>query len=186
MRSWRPLATAALVLCSSPALGQGITVPCGEVEGDWDWLLGGTVRFEPDNSVTWSPGGGGSAAFEGTWACDLADGAVVVEWQHGFTDRLYVNADGSRLEGTNQEGVAVGGRRPETVSPGKAAIVDPALVGTWQLEIWLPSPDGPIPVWWTIQEDGSYVVDAGPFSHAGTMTAGDSNFDLAGNHVGFS
>ena len=74
--------------------------------------------------------------------------------------------------------MAVEGRRPEEPDQAGAAPVDPALVGTWLLEVRLPSAQGPIAVWWTISADGSYVVDAGPFSHAGSITAAASSFDL--------
>lgn len=169
----------ALLCGTGPASAQGLIVPCGDPLGTWDWLLGGQVRFAADGTVTWEPTPG-AAGFGGTWSCDLDDGATVVEWQHGFTDRLYVAADGQTLSGTNQEGVAIEGRRPQAAGSAvaAAAIVDPALTGTWLLEIMLPSPQGPVPVWWTIHDDGSYAIDAGPFSHAGTMTAAGSHFDL--------
>ncbi|MEM7023797.1 MAG: hypothetical protein AAF637_14570 [Pseudomonadota bacterium] len=166
---------------SSPAWSQatGMIVPCGDPLGQWVWQLGGMVAFEEDGTVTWKPSADSDAGFRGSWECDLTDGAVVVEWEHGFTDRLHVDLEGLTLSGTNQEGVAIEARRPEAPSEAAATTVDLALVGTWLLEIQLPSPQGPVPVWWTITPDGNYTIDAGPFSHAGTMTAGGSHFELA-------
>jgi hypothetical protein len=172
------LAVALLLWACGPASAQGLMVGCGDPVGDWAWLLGGTVRFDPDGSATWSPAQGGSAVFARSWHCDGSDGSIVIAWQHGFTDRLRLGADGQVLSGTNQAGVAVEGRRPQQPKEAGAAPVDPALVGTWLLEVRLPSAQGPIAVWWSISADGSYVVDAGPFSHAGSITAAASSFDL--------
>jgi hypothetical protein len=172
------MALGCLLPCG-PAAAQGTVVECGEVAGQWAWQLGGSVRFDPAGSATWAPAPGGSATLSATWHCDTADGSIVVEWQRGFTDRLRLSPDGQRLSGTNQAGVAVEGSRPQAPAQDVAAApVDPALVGTWLLEVRLPSPQGPVAVWWTIEADGSYSVDAGPFSHAGTLTARASNWSL--------
>ena len=76
--------------------------------------------------------------------------------------------------------------RPQPAAQHAApATVDPALVGTWLLEVRLPSPQGPVAAWWTIDWDGSYTVDAGPFSHAGAMTAAGSNWTLTAHTSDF-
>jgi hypothetical protein len=172
------LAVALVLWACGPASAQALMLDCGDPVGDWTWLLGGTVRFDPDGSATWSPAQGSSSVFEGSWHCDGRDGSIVVAWQHGFADRLRLAADGQTLSGANQADVAVEGRRPEQPQEAGSAPDDPTLVGTWLLEMRLPSAQGPIAVWWTINADGSYVVDAGPFTHAGSMTAGASSFDL--------
>lgn len=179
---------AVLLAWSNPAWSQamGVIVHCGDPLGEWVWQLGGRVTFRDDDTVVWRPSADSDATFSGTWSCDLTDGAIVVAWQHGFTDRLYVDFDGQSLSGTNQEGVEIAARRPEaTEGRAKTALVDPVLVGTWLLEVQLPSPQGPVPVWWTINPDGSYAIDAGPFSHAGTMTAMGSRFDLSASTSDF-
>ena len=175
----RVLVVLCCLLPYGPAAAQGIVVECGEVAGEWVWLLGGAVRFDPDGTATWSPAPGSSAIFGATWHCDTMDGSIVVEWQQGFTDRLHLSPDGNRLSGTNQAGVPIEGSRPQPASQyAGAATVDPALVGTWLLEVRLPTPQGPVAVYWTIDAEGSYTVDAGPLSHAGSMTAGASSWTL--------
>ena len=173
------LAFGLVVGMGGPGAAQGLAVDCGNVEGDWTWLLGGTVRFDPDGTAIWSPAPGSHAVFNASWYCDTTDGSIVVEWQHRFTDRLRLTPDGQLLSGTNQAGVVVEGRRPEPPVKAGANIVDPTLVGTWLLEVRLPTPQGPIAVWWTISPDGSYAIDAGPLSHAGSMTASGSSWDLS-------
>jgi hypothetical protein len=174
----RVLVVLGGLLWCGPVSAPGLVVECGAVAGEWTWLLGGTVRFEPEGTATWSPVPGGSATFGATWHCDTTDGSIVVEWQQGFPDRLRLSPDGQRLSGTNQAGVAVEGTRPPPPSRQAAARVDPTLVGPWLLEVRLPSPQGPVAVWWTIEADGSYAIDAGPFSHAGAMTAAGSTWAL--------
>jgi|SRR5919106_538805 hypothetical protein len=127
------VAVALLFWTCGPVAAQGLMVDCGDPLGEWTWLLGGTVRLGADGGASWSPAQG-SAGFEGTWHCDGSDGSIVIAWQHGFTDRLRLGADGLVLSGTNQAGVAVEGRRPEEPDQAGAAPIDPTLVGTWLLE----------------------------------------------------
>lgn len=65
---------------------------CSKMPGSWSWFNGGTVVIRPDGTAS---GGRHSA----TWSC--TNGAVVMHWSHGYTDRLRLSGDGSHLEGTN-------------------------------------------------------------------------------------
>lgn len=151
---------------------------CGDVTGTWKWALGGTVQFRPGGSAIWHPTSGQGDGVQATWRCDPHDGTFVLDWAHGFTDRLTLSSDGERLAGTNQNGLQIEGYREAlTTTPG-ASNVDPELVGDWLLEVQLPSPQGPVEVYWTIEPDGSYAVDAGPFSHAGTLNSAGTSYTL--------
>jgi hypothetical protein len=119
-----------------------------------------------------------------TWKCQPATGVYTLTWQQGLIDTLTMSEDGRRLTGQNQYGVAVSGEVYEDQAAGAdhasgpPGAVDPMLVGSWALEVALPSPQGPVPVSWNIGADGSYAVDAGPLGHAGTLEARDGQWHL--------
>lgn len=162
------------MLWSGPALTQGLEVDCRAVEGEWDWPIGGVVTLAPDGGAGWAPEPGTAAAFQGDWSCDRRSGHVVIVWRQGLTDRLRLDFETGELRGENDVGVAIVARRHDgepapLVAP--AGAVPPMLVGSWLLEVMLPTPQGPVAVLWTIEADGSYRIEAGPYSHAGTMSA---------------
>ncbi len=175
----------ALVLAALPivaASAQGLEVGCGDVEGAWDWPIGGVVTLAPDGDAGWAPEVGMAAAFAGEWSCDRTDGHVVIVWQQGLTDRLRLDFQSGELRGENDVGVAIvaarhGAQGTPEVAP--AGPVPPMLVGSWLLEVMLPSPQGPVAVLWTIEADGSYRIEAGPYSHSGTMTAFNGTWEQA-------
>ena len=154
-----------------PAAAQGIIFQCGKPDGKWSWSTGGVVTFEPTGRAYWAPDAEAAPVLEAQWACDENTGMIVVTWSQGVIDTLTLSPDGE-LKGSNQHDVAVSGVRyqaPRAAAP--AGPVPPGLIGTWVLEIQLPTPQGPVTVTWRIAADGSYEMDAGPFSHSGNMTA---------------
>ncbi len=183
--NWLTAARLCLALVF-PVLGQtdrvvaqGLITSCGPVEGDWAWSTGGVVTITWDGRALWAPQEGAAPAFEGAWVCDGATQEIQITWPQGVTDSLRLADDQQNLAGRNQLGVAITATRPQAPEPPKAAgPVPPAWVGTWLLEIWLPTPQGPIPVVWHIRPDGSYDVEAGELSHSGKMTAFDGKWQL--------
>ncbi len=181
------LGLAVLLLPWAGVRAQGLSADCGSPIGKWDWPTGGVVTIVPGGQLAWTPVADGPAVFTATWACDTNDGQIVIAWPQGITDRLRLSGDGERLDGANDRGVTMTARRwreAEVVAP--AGPVPPALVGTWLLEVMLPTPQGPVAVVWTIAADGSYVIDAGPFSHSGTMTAQGGNWEQAATTSNFT
>ncbi|MEM7173439.1 MAG: hypothetical protein AAF530_24965, partial [Pseudomonadota bacterium] len=137
------------------------------------------MTLSPDGQAQWAAKESDPPAFEGTWQCDTSTGTVNITWAQGVTDRLALTDNDNRLEGSNQHGVAVHGVRfVETISTEPPGPVPPGLVGTWLLEILLPSPEGPIPVLWEVRFDGSYNIYAGPYSHSGQMEAYANGWSL--------
>ena len=76
--------------------------PCRKVAGVWSWFVGGDAIFKEGGTVS-------NSFVTGTWTC--RDQNIVIEWSHGFTDRLIISADGTRMNGRNQIGSAVSGSR---------------------------------------------------------------------------
>ncbi|MCH8976209.1 MAG: protein kinase [Proteobacteria bacterium] len=90
---------------------QAIQSICQRVLGEWLWFNGGLTTFYADGTVTGEhrilPGNNGS------WECaDPAKRRFIIKWnQGGWINKLTLSGDGKRLDGTNQEGSAVSGRR---------------------------------------------------------------------------
>lgn len=84
---------------------------CQRVLGEWLWFNGGLTTFFADGTVTGEhrilPGNNGK------WECaDPAKRRFIVKWnQGGWINELTLSGDGKRLDGTNQEGSSVSGRR---------------------------------------------------------------------------
>ncbi|MEZ5865258.1 MAG: hypothetical protein R3D25_14790 [Geminicoccaceae bacterium] len=181
------LGLAVLLLPCTGVRAQGPSADCGSPIGKWDWPTGGVVTIVPGGQLSWAPVVDGAAVFTATWVCDTNDGQIVIAWPQGITDRLRLSSDGERLDGANDRGVTLAARRwREVEAAAPAGPVPPALVGTWLLEVQLPTAQGPVAVVWTIAADGSYVIDAGPFSHAGNMTAQGGNWEQAATTSGFT
>lgn len=189
MWRWSSIFTvfAVVLLAWAGARAEGLSVDCGSPVGSWDWPTGGVVTIEPGGQLAWAPAKGSAAVLTAAWTCDTKDGQIVITWPQGITDRLRLSGDGESLDGANDQGVALAARRwREVEAAAPAGPVPPMLVGTWLLEVHLPTPQGPVPVVWTIAADGSYVIDAGPYSHAGTMTAHAGNWEQAATTSGFT
>ena len=99
--------------------------PCSEIVGSWSWFDGGTVTIRPDGTM-----GHDSNDNSGMWDCtDPDEGIVTLRWQRGsWVDTLTLSMDGMRLEGTNNAGMSVSGRRVEQIprsgSPNVAMLED--------------------------------------------------------------
>jgi len=190
MRRWPIVAVALLLVIAPPqsAAAQGLIVPCGAVEGLWDWPIGGVVELAPDGSAGWSSAPGMAPMLEAEWHCDETIGQIVITWQQGLADRLRLSVDGRQLKGENDVGVAVEAsrhqERPATVAGPTP--VPPAMVGTWLLEVQIVTAEGPVPVVWTIEPDGTYAIEAGPLSHAGTMTAHGGSWEQTATTSSFT
>lgn len=84
---------------------------CQRVLGEWLWFNGGLTTLFADGTVTGEhhilPGN------NGTWECtDPAKRRFIIKWnQGGWINELTLSGDGKRLDGTNQEGSPVSGRR---------------------------------------------------------------------------
>jgi len=175
------------------------TTDCGDIEGAWNWSTGGVVSFErapggpadaAQGGAAWAPQASLPSALSGDWRCDPLSRTIRITWQHGLVDEISVRGD--RLEGINQlqtpfSAERVGSDATGAVPPDPAISgpVPPGLVGSWLLEIRLPGPNGPIAVSWTIQPDGRYVIDAGPFSHSGEMTAAQGRWQKTASNPSF-
>jgi uncharacterized caspase-like protein len=94
-------ANARATPVEKPAV-QAPVSPCRKVAGVWSWFIGGDAIFKEGGTVS-------NSFVTGTWTC--RDQNVVIEWSHGFTDRLIISADGTRMNGRNQVGSAVSGTR---------------------------------------------------------------------------
>lgn len=84
------------------AAAEGPVSHCRKLIGTWSWFIGPDVTFRPDGTAT-------TALFQATWTC--RDSHVVMTWNHGFTDRLTISSDGTRMSGRNQHGAAVSATR---------------------------------------------------------------------------
>jgi hypothetical protein len=78
--------------------------PCGKVAGTWSWWVNGDVVVQPNGTAAQAASG-----LTGTWSC--RDGEVAFIWSHGFTDRMRLSPDGTRLSGSNNLGFGVSGVR---------------------------------------------------------------------------
>lgn len=156
---------------------------CSAIVGPWRWFIGGIATFEHDGSGHWKANPDAEVGLSADWTCDFATGLFTVTWQQGLVDTLAVTAD-DKLSGENQHGVPVTAERHDPAQAAReaqaaaAVTVDPKLVGTWNLEIWIPTPQGPVPAVWHIRDDGTYEVEAAHLSHAGTMEAKDGQWKL--------
>jgi hypothetical protein len=83
----------------------GVSDPCVDVIGRWDWLTtggivtvaeGGRLTFHP-NDLTPVP------MYTGNWQCAAASGEIAMSWSTNLSDRLTLSEDGSRLSGTNDQ-----------------------------------------------------------------------------------
>jgi len=86
---------------------------CQRVLGEWLWFNGGLTTFFADGTVKGEhrilPGN------NGTWECaDPTKRRFIISWsQGGWVNKLTLSGDGKRLDGTNQEGSVVSGRRKQ-------------------------------------------------------------------------
>ncbi len=174
----RVLIAMAALWPASDARAQGAS--CPSLAGPWAWFVGGIVTFAADGTGIWKAYPEAPKSLNVTWSCAPATGVYTLTWQQGLIDTVTLSEDGRTLAGQNQYGVAVGGRADEALeqSPGPPSAIDPSLVGSWMLEVALPSPQGPVRVSWDMRADGTYAVDAGVFSHAGTLEAKDGQWHL--------
>ena len=78
------------------------TSSCSKMPGNWSWFTGVTAVIRPNGTATAGP-------YSATWTC--ANDAVVMHWNHGYTDRLRLSRDGTHLEGTNGFVTVTGDRR---------------------------------------------------------------------------
>ncbi len=173
------IAAAALSAWAGGALAQGAN--CPPLTGRWAWFVGGIVTFAADGTGVWKAYPEASKSLSVTWQCQPATGVFTLTWQQGLIDTVTMSEDGRALSGQNQYGVAVRGEVDEqqpSQTSGPPSAIDPSLVGSWRLEVALPSPQGPVAVDWDMRADGTYALDAGPFSHAGTLAAKDGQWHL--------
>lgn len=84
---------------------------CERIIGSWDWFNGGKTTFSADGSLTGEhrllPGNTGS------WECaEPETRKFTVRWDRGNSVyNIFLSATGERLEGTNQQGDRVTGKR---------------------------------------------------------------------------
>lgn len=84
---------------------------CAAITGDWSWFTGGYVHFSDDGHAFFKPTEDAPPAITATWTCDAANGDYVVTWSHGFTETIRLYDNGDVVQGTNNIGVDVSGRR---------------------------------------------------------------------------
>lgn len=78
------------------------TSSCSKMPGSWSWFNGITV-------VIRSGGTASDGRHTATWSC--RNDSVVMNWSHGYTDRLQLSRDGTHLQGTNGLITVSGDRR---------------------------------------------------------------------------
>ncbi|NNF32809.1 MAG: hypothetical protein HKN68_01785 [Saprospiraceae bacterium] len=77
---------------------------CNEVIGEWKWDQYGTVYIFPDGTTEHIVGD--VIQNTGKWLCDID--VLKVEWtKTGWSDRLKINASGTRMEGSNQKNMPI-------------------------------------------------------------------------------
>lgn len=99
-----PAATAPASQPRKPS-GAARNVPassCNRMPGSWSWFNGVTVVIRADGTASDGP-------HTARWSC--SNGAVVMHWSHGYTDRLSLSQDGTHLQGTNGFVTVSGSRR---------------------------------------------------------------------------
>ncbi len=176
----------AFTMAPTPAPAQQGTAQCRGVDGQWNWSTGGVVTIEVPNRAFWAAEASASPSFVANWVCDET-GKVIISWNQGMTDTLDLSGDGNRLVGSNQLGIGVEGVRFQSeVGLTPAGPIPPRLVGTWLLEVQLPSAAGPVPVIWRIERDGRYIMDAGDLSHSGRLTAFGGEWELNAETASFA
>ena len=78
---------------------------CKLVAGTWRWFNGQTVHI--GDGVCHASGGN-----KGIWKCKDPDGVIEIRWKKGgWIDTLRLSSDGKKLEGSNQTGNPVWGKR---------------------------------------------------------------------------
>jgi hypothetical protein len=118
-----PSTTATTTARSS---GEG----CSGIEGRWRWFNGIMVECFAEGRCEASNG------FGGPWKCLDASGRHEIHWarpgqQNPYVDTLNLSSDAWELEGVNQSGQGVGGRRPEFTG-GNPQGGCQAILGKWR------------------------------------------------------
>lgn len=106
-------------VAADPYAGAGPAVDCNAIVGKWQWFTGSTAEFGPDGAI---PGQGNR------WECS-GNREYRIYWENGkYVDTLTLSADSLGLEGKNQYGRKVWGKRignpapkPETTKPQTTA-----------------------------------------------------------------
>jgi hypothetical protein len=86
------------------ATAKPVDSKCKDISGLWHWFTGDTVAINANGTTQPSPTG-----IRSDWTCN--GGVFVFKWSHGYTDRLSLSADGTRLSGSNNVGIPVWGTR---------------------------------------------------------------------------
>jgi hypothetical protein len=107
---------------------------CQGILGLWRWFNGAMVECSEDGRCTANNG------FSGPWKCIDPAGQFEIRWaqagqQVAYVDTLSLAPGGGGLQGTNQSGQGVGGRRPE-FSGGDPQSGCEALIGKWRIGKW--------------------------------------------------
>lgn len=89
---------------TSGGSGRSGAPPCSIV-GKWKWFTGSVAEFLPNGRVKGSS--------NSTWHCkDAASRTIIINWSNGkYIDTLTLSKNGMRLDGKNQFGHTVWGRR---------------------------------------------------------------------------
>jgi len=103
---------------------------CSGIEGRWRWFNGVMVECFTEG---WCEGSNG---FRGPWKCLDPSGRFEIHWarpgqQSPYVDTLTLSSDAWEMEGVNQSGQGVGGRRPEFTGGDPASGCD-AIIGKWR------------------------------------------------------
>lgn len=100
--SSRPGAKARKPTKETGAPRNAPTSSCSKMPGNWSWFTGVTAVIRSNGTATAGP-------YSATWTC--ANDAVIMHWNHGYTDRLRLSRNGTHLEGTNGFVTVTGDRR---------------------------------------------------------------------------
>lgn len=109
------------------AAGSAAAQPSPSPAGRWDWFNNGVVTLGFDGIALAAHGE------VGTWnLLDAAQRTLVVRWRAGWVDTLTLSADGAMLEGTNQQGARVWGKRKDAQPVWQLAGLYDAQHPAWQ------------------------------------------------------
>ena len=112
-------------LVGAESVSPAPTGPCSEIVGSWSWFDGGVVTVRSDGTIEHDISGN-----SGRWECiDPDERTFTLRWERGdWVDTLTLSVDGNELQGTNNAGMSVSGRRvkpePEFEPPSVTILED--------------------------------------------------------------
>jgi hypothetical protein len=116
MRHWRFLVLVWLAVGTMCLPVLAADASCQLKPGVWKWFVNGDVTFQSNGmalQILAKPAGRADGTMArgknpARWSC--SHGLVKIVWSTGYTDKLTLSANGTRLAGRNQDNATVWGR----------------------------------------------------------------------------